>query len=415
MEETHRAAEAAELTAWLANEEQRLLSFARRSRTDAGFGYLSDTGEVLDAEGFRLLITARMTGVFARAALRGDADARDHAEHGVRALMETFWDDAFGGWLSRVIAPEHDVDVIQAAIAATSHKSAHDHATVLLTAAVADAAGIPGADALLERAATVLMARFWDEEQGALIDSFTRDWSVVEDYRGARANMRFVEAALAVYSVTGDELWLLRAQRVSERVMATAIDNGYRVIEHFDAQWRPLPDYGLGSPADQFRPYGYSVAHSMEWSRLLVELARALRGILVDAEWMIDTAVCLYGVAVDNGWQPGSRPGFVYSLDWDDVPVIGQRMHVVLAEAIGASWALYEELEHTVYRDRHLGFWHYARRNFVDTANGSWIHELGYDLLPSTRIWLGKPDILHAYNAVVLAMTPRLARARAAL
>ncbi|NQX11602.1 AGE family epimerase/isomerase [Microbacteriaceae bacterium VKM Ac-2855] len=401
----------AELTAWLAKEEQRLLDVARGSRAESGFGYLGDAGEVVPGEGLRLLVTARMTTVFARAALRGDRSARAAAAHGVEALLHTFWDDSFGGWLSRVLPAEHDV--VQAAIAATVHKDAHDHASVLLAAATADAAGIDGADALLERAATVLISRFWDEDQGALVDSFTRDWSIVEDYRGARANMRFVEAALAVYSVTGDAVWLRRAERVAERMMATAADNGHRIVEHFDAQWRPLPEYGRDSPADRFRPYGYSVGHSMEWARLLVELARALRGVMVDAEWMVDTAACLFGVAIDNGWQTGDRPGFVSTLDWDDVPVIGQRMHVVLAEAIGASWALFEELEHEVYLQRYAGFWRYARRNFVDRENGSWIHELGYDLLPSSRVWLGRPDILHAYTAVLTPMTPRLAAARA--
>uniref|UniRef100_UPI0026350682 AGE family epimerase/isomerase n=1 Tax=Gryllotalpicola sp. TaxID=1932787 RepID=UPI0026350682 len=37
---------------------------------------------------------------------------------------------------------------------------------------------------------------------------------------------------------------------------------------------------------------------------------------------------------------------------------------------------------------------------------GSWIHQLDPTNVPSTTIWEGKPDIYHAYQAVILPMLP---------
>lgn len=403
-----RFASAADLTGWLAGEEQRLIDLARRSRTAVGFGYLGDDGSVVASAGHRVLVTARMTEVFATAALRGDDGAREDARHGVMALLGPFWDDESGGWLSRYVAPEEHTDPLEAALAATSAKSAHDHASVLLAAATADAAGIAGAGALLERAATVMIDRFWSEQEGALVDAFSRDWTSAEEYRGARSNMRFVEAALAVHEVTGDAVWLDRARRVAERLVGTiAAGHGWRIVEHFDAQWNPDVDYRVEYASELFRPVGWNVEHSMQWARLLVELGRALRGVLVDAEWMFEAAACLFGVAMDAAWQPGSTPGFVATLDWDDSPLIVERTHTVITTTILAVWALHEELGNDYYLQRYRALWGYARRHFVDETDGSWLHELGRDLRPTARLWSGRPELSSAYKAVVAELTPR--------
>ena len=43
----------------------------------------------------------------------------------------------------------------------------------------------------------MLDTRFWEEGAGALADVCSRDWTWVEPYRGANANMHGVEAMVA--------------------------------------------------------------------------------------------------------------------------------------------------------------------------------------------------------------------------
>ena len=98
----------------------------------------------------------------------------------------------------------------------------------------------------------------------------------LDDYRGINANMHTVEAYLAVGDVTGDPRWHARAGRIAERVVGFARENHWRIPEHFDAAWTPLPDYNLDVPAHPFRPYGATVGHGLEWARLLVAVAATL-------------------------------------------------------------------------------------------------------------------------------------------
>jgi hypothetical protein len=51
---------------------------------------------------------------------------------------------------------------------------------------------------------------------------------------------------------------------------------------------------------------------------------------------------------------------------------------------------------------------------FVDTALGSWRHELDSGNRPSGLVWNGKPDTYHAFQATLiprLPLTPTLAAA----
>jgi mannose/cellobiose epimerase-like protein (N-acyl-D-glucosamine 2-epimerase family) len=40
------------------------------------------------------------------------------------------------------------------------------------------------------------------------------------------------------------------------------------------------------------------------------------------------------------------------------------------------------------------------------TTAGSWHHELDPDNRPASAIWPGKPDVYHAYQAVLLTLLP---------
>lgn len=278
-------------------------------------------------------------------------------------------------------------------------KHAYDTAFVLLAAAGV-AAGRPGADELFESATGVLDSRYWSEEDGLARDVCSRDWTATEDYRGANANMHLVEAFLAAGDVTDDPVWHRRALRIAERLVHhTARGHGWRLPEHFDVAWRPLPDYHRDQPHHPFRPPGATIGHGLEWSRLLVHLHLALPD---PPSWLLADAREYYRASVADGWAVDGADGFVYTVDFDGTPLVRQRMHWVVAEAIGAAAVLHRVLGEPEFADDLARWWAYADRRLIDHQRGSWRHELDPRNRPSAQIWVGKPDIYHAYQAALL-------------
>src|SRR3954468_83972 len=333
----------------LAAETDRLLDFAEGSRhPDGGFAWLNDDGTPDLARPRELWITTRMTHCFALGHLLGRPGAAELVDHGLDALTGVFHDAEHGGWFTQV--------------GGATDKRAYEHVFVVLAASSAVAAG-RAADALLAEALDVLETRFWDEQAGALVDVWNRDWSELEAYRGANANMHGVEAMLAVG-------WRERALRVTERLVHRNLP---RINEHFDPQWRPLPDYNRDRPADPFRPYGVTVGHQFEWARLALHVHAALDE---PPGWLLDDAVGLFEAAATRGWAADGHDGFPYTLDWDDRPVVGARMHWVLAEAIAAATVLAATTGEQRYREL-AGTWRdHGQAAFADPATGSWHHEL---------------------------------------
>jgi sulfoquinovose isomerase len=174
--------------------------------------------------------------------------------------------------------------------------------------------------------------------------------------------------------------------------------------EHFDAGWRPLPDFHREQPAHPFRPYGATIGHALEWSRLCVELHAALGP---DAPgWLVDDARELFARAVADGWAADGADGFVYTTDWDGTPVVRQRMHWVAAEAVAAASSLERATGDSSYGELHQQWWKYVDRCFLDRRDGSWHHELDPGNRPDDQTWQGKPDVYHAFQATVVPRLP---------
>ena len=380
--------------AWLDAEGDRLLSFAEAAGAASGFAWLDDDGRLDPGRPPQLLITARMTHVFALAHLRGRPGAGPLVDSGLAALTGPFRDAEPGGWYAELTGDGEP---------AGTGKSAYGHAFVVLAAASATAAGRPGAADLLQEALAVVEQRFWRDDEGRCVESWDRSWSELEPYRGANSNMHTVEAFLTVTAVTGDDRWLTRATSIAERLVHTAArENGWRLPEHFDPDWQPLPDYNVDRPNDQFRPYGSTPGHWLEWSRLLLHLEAALGADAPD--WLLPDARALFGAAVDVGWAPDGHPGFVYTLDWQDRPVVASRLHWVLTEAIGAAAVLARRTGEAGYERWYRTFWDEAATRFIDRERGSWVHELPVG--DTERVWSGKPDVYHAYQATLLPQLP---------
>jgi len=392
--------------AWLADEGMRLLAFAKASRVEAGFAALDACGRIPVNPCAELIHTTRMTHCFALAHIQGIPGYADLVDHGVAVLQDALRDAEFGGWF---------VDATR-----RSGKSAYLHAFVALAASSAAVAGRPAAQSLLERAIIILDAHFWSEQEGAVRESLSRDWQQEEAYRGANSNMHATEAFLALADATGDRVWLLRALRIAERLIhGHAAANGHVVIEHFDQHWQALPDYNEANRADPFRPYGSTPGHSFEWARLLLHLEAALQDAGFAAPgWLADDARGLFARASRDAWHADGTPGLVYTLDWSSRPVVRARLHWVHAEAIAASAVLLRRTADPIYEDWYRRLWEFAASHLIDRQNGSWHHELDSGNQPASRIWPGKPDLYHAYQAVLLPrlpLAPSLATALAAV
>ncbi|NHC44841.1 AGE family epimerase/isomerase [Motilibacter aurantiacus] len=386
--------------AWLDEEGRRLLAFAEASRHPAGgFAWLDNAGKPELHRPVETWITARMTHVFALAHLRGLPGAGDCADAGVAALCGLLRDAEHGGWHSAVWPDGRP---------AGTAKEAYVHSFVVLAAASAAAAGRAGAQQLLSEALEVMGRSFWDEQAGRCVEAWDASWEQLDAYRGANSNMHAVECFLAAADVTGEGVWRRRALSIAGHLVhGAARAHRWRLPEHFDADWQPVLDYNVDSPADQFRPYGSTVGHWLEWSRLLLNLEAALQraGEPVPG-WLLEDAVALFDAAVEVGWQPGGAPGFVYTVDWDDRPVVRARMHWVLAEAIGAAATLLARTGQARYEQWYRTWWDTAACSFLDREHGSWHHELDSDNLPAATVWDGKPDVYHAYQATLLPQLP---------
>lgn len=389
--------------AWLAQEGNRLLTFAKAARLPQGFGNLDDRGRLPTNAVAETMNTARMTHSFALAHINGIPGCAGLVDHGIAALAGPLRDNEHGGWFAKPLDADGDTG-----------KAAYLHAFVALAASSAVVARRPGARELLEQAIHVITEHFWSEDEGAMRESFSRDWGEEESYRGANSNMHSTEAFLALADVTGDARWLDRALSIVERVIHQhAAANNHQVIEHFTLQWQPIAEYNADKPDDGFRPYGTTPGHAFEWARLLLHLEAARHEAKLETPaWLVQDARLLFQNACRYGWDVDGAPGIVYTLDWQNRPVVGHRLHWTHAEAAAASAALLQRTGEQQYENWYRTFWEFNETLFIDREHGSWRHELNPQNQPSADIWAGKPDLYHAYQATLLPLLP-LARSLA--
>ncbi|KAA1395509.1 AGE family epimerase/isomerase [Aeromicrobium ginsengisoli] len=381
--------------AWRHEARAKLLAFSRQSwRQEGGFFWLDDSGTPDRDKVLELWINARMTYVFSLAHLAGDDDAQRLAGHGVRALSTVFHDEVNGGWYDRV---EFDGDVPERT------KGCYGHAFVLLAAASAKAAGADGADDLLTEAARIHGQKFWDPDEGRCVEEVSEDWSTVDGYRGANSNMHSVEAYLVAADVTGDDVWRRRALSICERIIGIhARAHEWRIPEHYDHDWTPLPSYNEDQPADPFRPFGSTPGHAFEWARLLLQLAAGLES---PRPWIEEAAEALFAQAVDDAVSD-EEPGLPYTTNWHGEPIVEERFHWVIAEAVLAAEALHTWTGKQIYAGLAERWWSEIDEHYIDHETGAWHHELSPAMHQTTRTWRGKPDAYHAFNALTLPDLP---------
>lgn len=382
---------------WRREQAARLLAFGRGSaRPGGGFGWLAADGSLDTGRPRPLYITARMTYSYALAALAtGDPSALELAASGVQSLLSEYADPQHGGWYTSLDGEGAVSD---------DTKANYAHAHVLLASATALTAGVEAAADVLESTAATIGRYFWSDDEGAAVESWDRGFSVCEPYRGANSNMHSLEAYLVAGDVTGDPVWHARGQAIADLLINThAREHGWRIPEHFDEAWQPLLDYNEDAPGDPFRPFGTTPGHSFEWARLLLGLEGSLDK---PPAWLAEAAAGLFDVAVANGWDADSSPGFVYTLSFDDRPMVAERLHWVICEAVLAAHSLHRRTGDARYAELADSWWAHIDQYFLDTARGAWWQELSPSLTPTSTIWSGKPDVYHSYQALLFPSLP---------
>jgi sulfoquinovose isomerase len=379
----------------LATECDRLLDFGRHfPHPLGGAAWLDATGQPDLIRPVYTWITARMVHVYALGHVLGRPGDDDLAAQALTGLTGRLRDGESGGWLTSV----------DPAGESPEEKACYTHAFVVLAASSGIVAGLAGARDLLSEALDIWDKQFFDDAAGMFVDSWNRDFTRVDDYRGVNGNMHAVEALLAAADVTGDQAWRERALGIARRVaLDFAQPHSWRIPEHFNSSWEPQLEHNRDHPDDQFQPYGATVGHGLEWSRLLLHLEASLAD---PPDWLLPAAEALFDRGVVDGWAVDGADGFIYTTDWDGIPVVRDRMHWVVAEAIAAAAALRRRTGEDRYSGLATTWWTYAERCLFDRTYGSWHHQLDASNHVIETVWPGKPDLYHAVQATVIPRLP---------
>ncbi|MDO4617281.1 MAG: AGE family epimerase/isomerase [Lachnospiraceae bacterium] len=378
---------------------ENLLQFGHRFPSPGGGSYwLGDDGTPWKDRPRETWITSRMTHVYSIGAFLGHKGSEELVDAGLKGLQGELRDRKNGGWYSGITSEGEFLPL----------KQCYAHAFVILASTSAYLLGRPGAEELMREAADFFLSRFWDEDRGLTFDTWNTEFTELDSYRGINANMHTVEAFLALADAADDEIWRQRAGRIIDHVRGWAEENSWRIPEHFTSEWVPDLECNKDRPADPFKPYGATPGHGIEWARLITQYAlSAYPGdqaqiVSEQAAPYIADAEKLYRRAVSDAWNADGAPGIVYTTDWEGQPVVHDRMHWTLAEAINTSAVLYHVTKETDYAEDYAGFLGYLDETVMDHENGSWFHQLDSRNQLLDTVWPGKSDLYHAVQSMLI-------------
>ena len=384
----------AENQEFLEGVREGLLEFGHRFPSPGGSSYyLGDDGTPWKERNRETWITSRMTHVYSIGSMLGHKGSEALADAALKGLRGELHDDKNGGWYAGLTK---DGEIVPT-------KQCYAHAFVILAASSGVLAGRDGAEELLKDALELYDLRFWNEEEGLSCDTWNTEFTELDPYRGLNANMHSVEAFLAAADVTGDEKYRVRAGRIIDHVLVWAKDNNWRIPEHFSSDWVPDLECNKDRPDDQFKPYGATPGHGIEWARLITQWALSTyKEDKTAAASYIEAAENLYNRAVSDAWNADGAPGIVYTTDWNGKPVVHDRMHWTLAEAINTSAALSHVTDNEKYAADYAEFMKYLDEKVLDHVHGSWFHQLDQENHLLETVWPGKSDIYHALQATLI-------------
>ena len=384
----------AENQKFLQDVRDGLLSFGHQFPSPGGSSYyLGDDGTPWKDRNRETWITSRMTHVYSIGSMLGHEGSEALADAALKGLRGELHDDQNGGWYAGLTKDNEIVPT----------KQCYAHAFVILAASSGVLACREGAAELLKDALALYDLRFWNEEEGLSCDTWNTEFTELDSYRGLNANMHTVEAFLAAADVTGDEKYRVRAGRIIDHVLVWAKDNNWRIPEHFSSDWVPDLECNKDRPDDQFKPYGATPGHGIEWARLITQWALSTyKEDKAGAAPYIEAAENLYNRAFADAWNADGAPGICYTTDWNGKPVVHDRMHWTLAEAINTSSVLFHVTDNEKYAADYAEFMKYLDEKVLDHVNGSWFHQLDRENNLLETVWPGKSDIYHALQATLI-------------
>jgi mannose/cellobiose epimerase-like protein (N-acyl-D-glucosamine 2-epimerase family) len=338
-------------------------------------------------------MAARAVHCFAIATLLGRPGAADLVDHGMNYLWNHHRDRKNGGYFWSV-NDDGPVD---------SNKQGYGHAFVLLAASSAKIIGHPLAERVLADITEILDTKFWEAKDGAIAEEFTAEWQPLDggNYRGQNSNMHLTEALMAAFEATGEREYLTKAESIADLIIRRFAGSvGWRVAEHFDADWNLDKNYR--HPNEMFRPAGTTPGHWLEWARLILQLWALGRKT---RDWMPDAATGLFSQSFALGWDL-DKGGFFYTLDWDDRPTKRNKLWWPACEGAAAAHFLNEHRPSDFHEQSYRKIWNFIEAAVIDHKNGGWHEELTEDLRPSHDLFPGKGDIYHALQACLIPLFP---------
>ncbi len=387
----------AENRAFLKQIRDDLLSFGHQFPSPGGGSYyLGDDGTPWKDRNRETWITSRMLHVYSIGSFLGHPGSEALADAALKGLRGELHDDANGGWYAGLTAEGQILPT----------KQCYAHAFVILAASSGLLAGRPGARELLTEALETYDLRFWNEKEGLSCDTWNTEFTVLDAYRGLNANMHTVEAFLAAADVLHEETYRIRCGRIIDHVLGWAGENHWRIPEHFNSSWQAELECNSEKPDDPFKPYGATPGHGLEWARLITQWALSTYENAEEAKAYLDAAENLYNRAVSDAWNADGAPGIVYTTDWNGNPVVHDRMHWTLAEAINTAAVLYRVTGKKAYAEDYAQFMAYLDEKVLDHVHGSWYHQLDEHNNLLGTVWPGKSDLYHALQATLIPYYP---------
>ncbi|HTW28194.1 MAG TPA: AGE family epimerase/isomerase [Acetobacteraceae bacterium] len=354
--------------AFLRGHMHRLIDFYLPACLDPEGGYFNiflDDGTLGATATRHLVSTARFVinfSIGARVLARPELIAA--AAHGLVALDSLHRDRTHGGfyWVLRDGAP------------ADAAKHCYGHAFVLLAAAEALRAGVPGAKPLLAEAWEILERHFWSPADRLCVDEFDAGFTQSSPYRGQNANMHLTDALIAAFEATGEQHYLDRAEIIAHRICVDLADTvGGLVWEHYRSDWSADLEYNRDDPRNLFRPYGMLPGHLVEWAKLLLLLHRhrPLAWAPARARHFYETA-CARGADLAFG-------GLHYSFAPDGTLLDRDKYYWVMSEAIAASAVLATHTGEMRFWQDYDRLWTYSWNHLIDHRHGGWYRVLTED------------------------------------
>lgn len=380
--------------AFLNEQCNTLLAFGHNFPSEDGSAYyLDEKGLPMPERTRETYATSRMVHVYSIGSFLKHEGSKDLADAAIKGLRGSLHDDANGGWYAGLNGDNSPME----------GKLCYAHAFVILAATSGILAGRPGAKELLDDALAVYDRYFWNEEEGLSSDTWNTEFTVMDDYRGLNANMHTVEAFLAVADVAGLEEYRVRCGRIIDHVIGWAANNEWRIPEHFTNKWVADLECNKERPDDPFKPYGATPGHGLEWGRLITQWALStFKEDRAGAAKYIEAASNLYNRAVADAWNADGAPGVVYTTDWNGQPVVHDRMHWTLCEAINTAAVLYRVTGTEKYASDYAEFMQYLDEKVIDHTYGSWFHQMDRNNQVIGTVWPGKNDLYHALQATLI-------------